>query len=316
MGEASEIVLTSKQDIDIRPTTWRAVTIIQEAVELSWATNITKKRVEFPREDGKIVWGFEIEIPLIFEGAVKDAYSNLASQLAQEKNISLSQGEIRHGLKENEGKTWFRDIDDIALPKNIKKIKILDLSPQEALPKKQRNIDSKRNFWHDEYPTNTLTRQPISLVDRALINLGMQSRSIQAKSEILQDIFYDVFVNNKAVLAHFREKLEKSKAEEILIIHAHGGYDDFIGEQGYEVKGKTAQYQAEGNRISLTEVLDKYDQPEKYAAILVSTCYEGKDVSRRGKVVVYRTFGRSGGGRPNYNFIPTKNTTLISEPLN
>src|SRR3990167_5404264 len=322
MADIGEVQISEK-DLGIKPSEkidpWRdlkVMTIKENAYELSWSKSVTGKRVDFPREDGKLVWGVEIEIPLRFEGNVVNTYTDAVRDLAKEKGISLTDQEIQDEVKKKEGRTWFMDIDKVALPSNIKRIRIVDLSPQEALPKDQRNIDSKRNFWHDKHTTIKLTSQPSenSLVDRAMMKLAMSTKSTMNRSEALQDLFYDVFAQNQEVMSQFRKDLEQSGAEEVLFVHAHGGYDDIIGEQDYEVKGDDAQFQAEGNRIALTEILDKYDQPEKYGAILVNTCYKGKEKPRIGKVPVFRPYGYSGGGHPSRNMFARRNTTLISKP--
>jgi hypothetical protein len=276
----------------------------QKAYEYSWPKAITGRRVDFPQPDGKLIWGVEMEIPLRFE-SVRGIYEELFNKLATDGGIQIAEREIQKRAKERENRTWFTDLEKFGIPDRIKSIRILDLAPQELLPKKIRDVDSKRNWVHDlagyRDSMERLADQSADsrIVDRAMRVLGMGSRMTQQRSEALHDLLFDLFGDDKERIGRFKEIIERTGGNEILIVHAHGGYDNMIGEQT-------------GNWVDLAQVVEKYDQPDKYGAILINTCYLGNEPPPVKRVPVFRAKGKtnSQGGVYGYNW----NKLLVSEP--
>lgn len=303
-----QILETDKKQEDV----WRDTKIhwLEENAEaLAWARSIVSSTVLFPRPDGKMVWGVEYTIPLCFED-VEEVYKETLKQL-DKKNI-LQEDDLNKGLEKRKTRRFYRATSLINLPDNIRKIRVLDLSPQEGLPKHLRNIDSKRSFYHVPYNINRLQMSSgKSVIDKVLLTLFQESLSNIKRIKALNELFYDVFGENKKEIELFKSILNNSKASEVLFVHAHGGSSNIIGEQTSPVVGKYAdRRQVEGNRIDLTEVIEKYDKPKIFAAILVSTCYIGKEDPPVRSVPVFRIKGLSGGFRGTFGL----NRTIVSLP--
>ena len=121
----------------------------------------------------------------------------------------------------------------MSLPKNIKRIRIIDLSPQEVLPINKRNIKSARNFWNGNYLLKSLTEQHSDVQILGPEGLDQPSREmiLQNKQEELVDLFYNVLNSKKEIVDRFLKSSSEPGVEEIIFIHGHGGYDNKIGEQ-------------------------------------------------------------------------------------
>jgi len=293
----------------------------ERALEVAWAKGITGRRVDFLQSDGKVVWGTEINIPLHFD-SISGIYTELVKKFADEKDIRLSEVEIYKSLKERKGRTWYHD-SSVGLPDKIRNIKILDLSPQENLNPNLRTIDSERREWHPKTTEQRLTRQSYEdrIVDRAVLTFLSQTFFKNSPDDVqrrdaLSDLFDNVFPsgNSDKQLQLFIKRLNVSKATDIVFIHAHGGYDDIVGEQDWEVKGNETTWQANGNRIDLSQVIEEYDKPDKIGAILISTCYLGKELPPVKRVPVFRFWGKSAQNRGSSKMIGNKDTTLVSLP--
>ncbi|EKD52840.1 MAG: hypothetical protein ACD_61C00223G0007 [uncultured bacterium] len=304
---------------------WRDVVIEKKALKLSWAKGITGKHVEFPQPDGKLVWGIETVIPLRFE-EIKNIYSELVIKFAHEDGNEVKREQLREGIEAMKEETWISSEQSLILPKNIIRIRIIELSPQETLPKNKRTIDSKRNIWHDKHVLQKLTDQ---FSDQSVS--GLQSLDQPTQDEIsrlrregLDSLLYDVTRRNKKITAQLVHSLEEPGVEEILVIHSHGGHDNIIGEQSGPVKPlittienkkyDLSEYQSEGNWIDLNDVIKKYDHERR--TILVNTCYLGNDnlSNRRYKSLIFRAKGLTGGGDDPLAIFRTKPATLVSRP--
>ena len=110
MSDFGEIPAEAEKDIGTKifPNNkidlWRDIKIMvveEKALELSWAKSVTGRRIDFPREDGKLVWGTEIVIPLLFDGVIKDIYMDLLGQLSKEKGFHFSDQEILEMAQKN-----------------------------------------------------------------------------------------------------------------------------------------------------------------------------------------------------------------------
>lgn len=314
---------------------WRDLVIETKALDLAWSKGITGRRIDFPQENGKLVWGIETEIPICFE-EIKGIYIELVKKFAKERGEMVSDQQLEASLVDNVDKTWFKGIrrensffnsDLVKLPPNIKRIRLIELSPQETLSPPLRNIKSTRNFWSAEHPLVGLTKQHTDkLVSGSEgINQPTQSDIASNKQKTLEDLFYNVLTGDKTMVGKLIQELDKPGIDEILIVNSHGGYDNTIGEQSGPVKktlatigGETvdlSDIQAEGNWIDLNEVIERYDNGDIPNPVLVSTCYLGNDnLSDRGyRKLVFRARGKVGtqGGDP-LDIFRKKTTTLVN----
>ena len=221
---------------------WHDLVIETKALDLAWSKGVKGKHVEFSQSNDKMVWGIEIEIPLRFE-EISGVYQEIVKKLAEVKNIKIEEGQLTDSVGENNGKTWFKGIrrgrslltgdEFVSLPKNIKRIRIIDLSPQEVLPINKRNIKSARNFWNGNYLLKSLTEQHSDVQILGPEGLDQPSREmiLQNKQEELVDLFYNVLNSKKEIVDRFLKSSSEPGVEEIIFIHGHGGYDNKIGEQ-------------------------------------------------------------------------------------
>jgi hypothetical protein len=84
--------------------------------------------------------------------------------------------------------------------------------------------------------------------------------------------------------------ISDSTANEIVIVHGHGGGEPWsVGEQDLTRPSSHGQtLQREGNKVEVEEILEKYDNRKKYAAVLLVACNEGeKTIEARGVPVFY-----------------------------
>lgn len=299
-GEALPINITAAQEVG-KEDHWRPtkVAVLEGRAEaITWGKSITGRRVDFPQKDGKSVWGIEIEIPLFFED-VEDTYREALTELDEKGKKMLTEDDIKAGIETRKNRRFYSGTPKLKLGANIRKIKILDMSPQEALPKSLRNIDSTRTFYHAKPAIVNLTRQPgNTAIDRLLIKVMMHSTTNSKRSTALDGLFFDVFGDGTKKQKVFESVMADSDAEELVFIHAHGGYDNTIGEQT-------------GNWINLEEVITRYNNPDQVAAILVSSCYLGQDSPPVDKVPVFRPKGFTGGYR---SITSIGKKTLVSLP--
>lgn len=291
------------------------IPIEKRAILLAWSKGVSARHVEFPQPDGKLVWAIEYRIPLRFED-IKGIYTNIVKDLAEKSKIKVSEDELQMGIDQNQGETFFRSEDGTNIPKNITAIRIVDLSPQEALPISIRNLKGKRNFWHDTYNLIKLTRQEKDISQMTSLESLENNDLMKERNEALNDLLADTFYGNNEQKDEFLKVTTAAQTKEILFIHSHGGYDNIIGEDADRVKGKDAEFQTPGNRIDLQKVIEKYDDPNKYACILINACYMGTSNDLESKLKVFRLRGFSGKGSPSrdpFALLRRRNVTLVSE---
>ena len=235
-------------------------------------------------------------------------------------------------------KTWFKGIrkeknflgdELIKLPKNIKRVRVIVLSPQEVLLKRQRNIDSNRNFWNEKYALQSLTEQynNVQILGPEGLNQPSSEKVLNNRQDALQDLFYNVLNSKKETVDRLLCSLSEPGVEEIVFIKGHGGYTNTTGEQSGPVKPlnttidgerlNLSEHQSEGNWIDLNEVIERYDKQKGAGTILVDTCYLGDDdlSDRKYVSLIFRAKGKVGKGDDDPLAIFRKKTeTLISRP--
>lgn len=170
----------------------------------------------------------------------------------------------------------------IIIPEHINTIRFLDFNPQETLPRNERNINID---IPDGYKTSL-----IRLTDNS-------SKS----STHLQRLFFDVLGRNEKEIKMLNKELEKRRGKEILIIDAHGGYENYLGEDSNscvmdEETGRIIQ--EFGNIVEIEDVLKRYDDPDTFSAILLHACSNKRNPAHISplRVPVVRAIGDVGGG--------------------
>lgn len=217
--------------------------------------------IEVPRD-----WGKNIHGRLVTFGDLKD--------LAWGVELSVP---ITHQIRKLLGNSG------IEIPEHIETIKYVDLAPQESLPKKERNIraDDDQNISFS--PLNSLAN--VTDISPHLITFSLRSRPTKTIGMILQSLLI-----GRTSKIEFNEILKESKSCEILIAYGHGRDDPFHSGEQYNdqpnTKGEATQ--RIGNRVLATEVLEKYNDPNKYSVIMFRSCYLGKEGIKPNKVpIVY-----------------------------
>lgn len=292
-----EPIISKANEINQLKRSFKLDEISNKSIDLAYSYGITSTTIDFPHKNGKKSWGIEIEVPLRFE-PVKHIYNELFKKFTSDCNLQASPEEIQKRMAALEETTWLHSID---LPSNIKRIRILNVAPQESLPKKQRTIDSRLNS-NIKNPITNITAPPSenSFMNKLLFSLQLSSTNELRRGNAFEGIFYEIFSGDTDKIKQFQDILKNSNAEEILIILGHSGDDDYagdeVGEQGWSVKGPDSEWQSPGNRIKITEILEKYNQPEKFGAIIFDTCYLGKKNPPVKDIPVYRVQGHSGMG--------------------
>lgn len=113
-------------------------------------------------------------------------------------------------------------LDISGIPRNIKRVDVLIMDPQRVLPSELRNIDSvdsplNLNLLRD-LTTSTVGCSFVEKIGR----LFNAPRFLDFKRmESLEDIFNSV-IDSKS-RPNFKNVLEKSESDSILVVHGHGG---------------------------------------------------------------------------------------------
>ncbi|MEK7634040.1 MAG: hypothetical protein AAB437_04315 [Patescibacteria group bacterium] len=221
------------------------------------------RRVDFPSEEG-LTWGIELTIPL---------------------NYPI----LRNALK---------NVSGINIPDHIDTITYLDVAPQESLPKNIRNIRTKKySFLPSQL--EVLARKTISSSKNEKLQetFNVPRPSDMQRSAQVERMITEVFGNNQKGKDDFNEYVSKNKANELVIVHGHGGSELIIGEQYND--GTTAEdgtpIQKKGNRIKIDKVLERYNNPKKHAAILLHNCHSSDEKVIAKKVPVFMPIGHVGG---------------------
>lgn len=149
------------------------------------------------------------------------------------------------------------------IPENLKTLKFLDLSPQESLPKDLRTIKSIFNNNRGSI-LDTLVKEPY-------YRLGE-----------IDDFFWSVFGRHKKQIRVFNSILSESTGTELLFVSGHSLDDPWvIGEETEVINGKLSSgkwgglRQHGGNKVPVRKILQRYNDPSTYAAILFLCCYTG-----------------------------------------
>lgn len=218
---------------------------------------------------------------------------------------------------------------DFNLPENITGIVYVDLSPQESIyPVKHRTI---RTAWQTKFrfavrgPLDQLraasTKDTLSEFFAFLESMNLSTAKTtpeQKKANVFGVMFKNIFKDRKQKQEQFSALLEKSPAKNLVIIHGHGGgeKEHVMGEQNPDaVMNGEEIVQRSGNRIFTSEIIDLYDHPEEYAALVFSACnMEGAKIAVKNVPIVH-PLGPSGLEGGPLDWLPSqKNKAYIIVP--
>lgn len=223
--------------------------------------SISGRRVDFgvPGEGEGLAWGVEVD-------------------------IDITDSLVRARLEESSFK----------IPSHIKNITYLELAPQEALPPDQRTIRSKimpRSIRGGsalmEVATPAKPGNPTFEIIRHGFNLIRPEDSSRVKA--LHGMITWVFGPSDENKKRFNEILEKSTGDSLVIVHGHSSDMSGMGEQ-YPDPMKDDQgniIQREHNFVPIDSILDRYNDPNTYAAIVLHGCNSEKGEVKAKKVPVF-----------------------------
>lgn len=209
----------------------------------SWAAGMTKRVVDFPSKEGP-AFGIEYTIPL---------------DRIERDRIKLYVG--------------------IEIPPHVQNIVFLDLAPQESLPRKQRMIGSKRlGIFPSDTTKITRSLQGSELVEKITAVFNFDRLVDSERRKTLEDMLHDLFGGNTEIKNKFSLILKGSKGTDIVLVCGHGGGDPYvIGEQFntqvLDTKGHPIR--KKGNDVPIEALLDRYNNSQQHAAILLHSCYTG-----------------------------------------
>lgn len=327
-GTPGGVVENKRSDEEEREGFWEEIReevskpfLMDKAQALAWSESINERIVNFEQGDGKVAWGIEYTIPLSLEGAERE-FRRILKKL-DNKDL-FSKNEIDELVENNKGKRFYQGTDDIKLPENVSKIRVLDLHPQEGMRRDLKSIrlagykGRLKEFFPGAGSGRRLSKEyGNSVIDRVMLNLYQETRSNIVRTKVLNELFDNVFSGDEESKRLFEKVLDDTGGNELLFIHAHGGGDDVVGEQTTAVVGEYAdKRQVEGNRVDLSQVIERYDEPDRLAAILICSCYSGSKKPPVKSVPVFRLKGVAAGGRDDLVAVAAmrSNETLVSMP--
>lgn len=184
----------------------------------------------------------------------------------------------------------------IKIPGHVDTFRYLDLSPQESLPVRLRNIGKQGEIWRE--------------TDLYLLT-ATYSKSKKAeliRRQTLEELFFYVFGLNRQETDQFNSILSGSRANTIILVEGHSMNAPWeIGEKyPYEPEdNKIKRLQRRGNKIPVKEILKKYNDPDKYAAILFYACNRGIRKIKALDVPLAYALGIVGFGKSKRGLLPT-----------
>lgn len=224
---------------------------------------------------------------------------------------------------EGEGLAWGIEVDiDISdslvrsrfqetsfkIPDHVKTIKYLELAPQEALPPDQRTIRSKmkpRSIFGSSSLIPVATPAPPGNPTFEKIRKGFNllRPEDEARFKSLQAMV-SWSLMTEAGKKRFNGILEQTKGDTLVIVHGHSGDLSGMGEQ-YSMDKTTDDagnvIQKAGNNVSIDSILSRYDDPNRFAAIVLHGCNTEKGAPEAKKVpVFYPTSGVKGSPDPGF----------------
>lgn len=245
-------------------------------LEVGPTASMSGRRVDFgkPGEGDGLAWGIEVDI---------DISDSLVRSRFQEYSFKV--------------------------PDHVKKIKYLELAPQEALPPEQRTIRSKMK------PSSILGSSGLMSVatpsssgnrnlDKVRNAFNLLNQKDEARFKALRAMVTWTFGPSNKDKDRFNNVLNQSKGDTLVIVHGHSSDLSGMGEQ-YSIDQTVDEQgnviQKAGNNVPMDAILSRYDDSSKFSAIVLHGCNTEKGVVEAKKVpVFYPTSGVKGGNNPGF----------------
>ena len=209
---------------------------------------------------------------------------------------------------EGEGLAWGIEVDiDISdnlvrsrfqetsfkIPDHIKKIKYLELAPQEALPPDQRTIRSHmkpRSILGSSslIPVATPAKQGNPTFEKIRHGFNILRPEDEARFKSLRAMVNWSLVTQTGK-KRFNEVLKETKGDTLVIVHGHSADLSGMGEQYLdETHNKSGGIvQRMYNFVPMDEILERYNDSDKFAAIVLHGCNTEKGVVEAKKIPVF-----------------------------
>lgn len=165
------------------------------------------------------------------------------------------------------------------LPPHIKKITFLDLAPQEALPPNQRTIRSTiRPHSFRGHSELTMVAAPTNPGNPRLVKLRRDFNLLESQDERrykeLGTMISWIFGPSDKAKKRFSNVLKQSSGDTLVIVHGHSSDMGGLGEQyPDEIHDKSGGIvQRMYNFVSMDAILNRYNDPEKFSAIVLNGC--------------------------------------------
>lgn len=232
--------------------------------------SMSGRRVDFGRvgEDDGLAWGIEVDI-------------DISDRLAR----SRFQG------------------DAFKIPDHVKAIKYLDLAPQEALPPDQRTIRSKRkphSFFGGSLliPVATPAPRGNPKLEKIRKDFKVLRSEDEARFKLLQ-IMVSWSLMTEAGKKRFNEILQHYGGDTLVIVYGHSADLSSMGEQysmdrTVDETGKIIQ--RAGNSVPIDSILGRYNDPNKFTAIVLYGCNTEGGIPKVKKVQVPVFYPTDEGG--------------------
>ena len=250
-------------------------TLLESRTKFGPTASMTGRRVDFgkPGEGEGLAWGVEVD-------------------------IDISDSLVRTRFQEYLFK----------IPDHIKKIKYLELAPQEALEPKLRTIRSKMKP-HSILGSSSLipvaTPAPYrnQTIEKVRNACNLLSSEDEKRFRELRNMVTWVMGPGSKDKKRFNNTLEESRGDTLVIVHGHSDDLSGMGEQ-YPDETKDDQgniIQRKWNLVPIDEILEKYNDPDKFVAIVLNGCNTEKGaVEAKNVPVFYPMTGTKGSGNPGF----------------
>ena len=247
----------------------------EDAIEkASPSATMSGRRVDFgkPGEGEGLAWGVEVD-------------------------IDISDSLVRARFEEQ----------SFEIPNHITKIKYLEMAPQEALPPNLRTIRSKmkpESFLGSSSLVPVATPAPYRnpTIEKVRNAFNLLSSEDQKRFRELRAMV-DWSLVTGAAKKRFNEILKQSKGDTLVIVHGHSSDLSGMGEQypdeTHDKSGKIIQRMY--NFVPMDEILSRYDDPNRFAAIVLHGCNTQKGlVEAKNVPVFYPTSGVKQSSDPGF----------------
>lgn len=234
---------------------------------------------------------------------------------------------------EGEGLAWGVEVDiDISdslvrsrfqeglfkIPDHVETIRYLELAPQEALPPKQRTVRSSikpRSIIGSSLliPVATPAPQGNPTFEKIRKSFNTLRPEDESRFKTLQAMVSWSLMTETGK-KRFIEILKQSKGDTLVIVHGHSSNLSNMGEQYLMDKttdGTGNIIQKAGNNVSIDSILSRYNDPDKFAAVILHGCNTKKGTLKAKKVpVFYPTIGVNGSPDPGFIWSKTGAVSL------